>query len=278
MTFCQILNHCLMKNLIYKYFRINHYLYDTLISNQLYFSSIEQFNDPYDCHMALFDKISEKDFRSYINNTFENGDTREKYMQAFLKNPDEFAKPFIELYNGWLKYIGICCFTKDKDNLLLWSHYADSHKGVCLGFDYNLMKKKFPQFDDINYNDEPFYFDMKNAEKSVSQTVLRKSSHWKYENEIRFLMERSKNVDFYQEALLEVNFGSRCNKRDMMNIQFLISKLNYPNCDFYKSSINQKKYVVEFEKSDINILQKDVLEASKDIRYHRVVNLEELLQ
>lgn len=267
-----------MKNIVYKYFRINQYLYDTLISNQLYFSSISQFNDPYDCHLAILDKISEDDFKIYIEHTIKDADTQKKYMDAFRKNPDEFVKPFIDIYRDWLKYVGICCFTKDKENVLLWSHYADSHRGVCLGFDYNLMKKKFPQYDEVNYNDEPFYFDIKNPSDSVSKTALRKSSDWEYEEEVRFFMERSKNIDFYKDALLEVNFGSRCNKRDMMNIQHLISKLNYSRCEFYKASINQAKYIVEFDKSDIEVLKNDVLKDSEDKRYSQTVNLEHLLK
>ncbi|MFI5416343.1 MAG: DUF2971 domain-containing protein [Nitrososphaerales archaeon] len=267
-----------MKNIVYKYFRINQYLYDTLISNQLYFSSIGQFNDPYDCHIAIFDKISEDDFIVFVENSFKDTETQKKYIDAFRNNPEEFSKQFIEMFKGWLKYLGICCFTKGKENVLLWSHYADSHRGVCLGFDYELMKKKFPQFDAVIYGDEPFYFDIKNPGDSITKTALRKSSNWKYEDEIRFFMERSKNIDFFQEALLEVNFGSRCNKREMMNIQYLISKLNYPNCAFFKASINQSKYTVEFDKSDINVLKKEVLKDSEEIRYAQTVNLEHLLK
>lgn len=266
-----------MISIVYKYFRINQYLYDTLISNQLYFSSIGQFNDPYDCHLAILDKITEDDFKTFLKVAFKDADTQTKYLEAFRKKPDEFVEPFIGMYRGWLKYVGICCFTKGKENVLLWSHYADSHRGVCLGFDFELMKKKFPQYDEVNYNDEPFYFDIKNPSDSVSKTALRKSSNWKYEDEIRFFMERSKNIDFYQEALVEVNFGSRCDKRDMLNIQYLISKLNYPRCEFYKASIDQGKYVVKFEKSDIEVLKKEVLKDSEDIRYSLTVNLENLL-
>jgi hypothetical protein len=33
------------------------------------------------------------------------------------------------------KEIGLLCFSRSWDNLLLWSHYAASHTGFCLGFD-----------------------------------------------------------------------------------------------------------------------------------------------
>src|SRR5260370_34750674 len=29
----------------------------------------------------------------------------------------------------------ILCFSRNWDNLLLWSHYGASHTGICLGFD-----------------------------------------------------------------------------------------------------------------------------------------------
>lgn len=174
--------------------------------------------------------------------------------------------------------MGICCFTKSKENILLWSHYADSHKGVCLGFDYDILKKNFPQYDDVDYNDEPFYFDIKNGSESIGKTALRKSSDWKYEDEVRFFMERRKSVSFYHDALLEVNFGSRCKSRDMLNVQHLISKFSYPNCNFYQSTINQKKYSVEFQDLDIERLTKEVLKDSESKPYSHSVNLERLLE
>jgi len=30
---------------------------------------------------------------------------------------------------------GLLCFTKSWHNPVLWSHYADKHRGLCLGFD-----------------------------------------------------------------------------------------------------------------------------------------------
>ena len=46
------------------------------------------------------------------------------------------------------------CFSKRNDSILMWSHYADSHKGVCFEFDYEspyfydvLYENKIPEFD-----------------------------------------------------------------------------------------------------------------------------------
>jgi hypothetical protein len=30
---------------------------------------------------------------------------------------------------------GLLCFSESWDHLLMWSHYANKHQGICLGFD-----------------------------------------------------------------------------------------------------------------------------------------------
>ncbi|MCB0495103.1 MAG: DUF2971 domain-containing protein [Cyclobacteriaceae bacterium] len=265
------------KGNIYKFFGINQYLYDILISNQLYFASIKQFNDPYDCHLTFPAQITLKDFKVYVNSFIKAEDIRSKYIKAFKKNPEKFFSPFKGLFKEFLDYHGICSFSKIKENLLLWSHYADSHKGVCLAFDYNLITEQFKQFDDVEYNDDPFLFDIKDANNSISKTVLRKSKDWEYEKEIRFVMERSKSAAFNMNALREINFGSRCSKRNMLNIIYLIKKLGYRKCKFLKAEINNTNYSVLFEEIDFENLKKEVLEDSKEKRFKQNFDLSHLL-
>src|SRR2546429_474927 len=33
------------------------------------------------------------------------------------------------------KWCGVLCFSRDWQNAMLWSHYGDKHKGICLGLD-----------------------------------------------------------------------------------------------------------------------------------------------
>jgi len=35
--------------------------------------------------------------------------------------------------------LGIACFSECKDSVLMWSHYADMHKGICLEYDTNIL-------------------------------------------------------------------------------------------------------------------------------------------
>lgn len=100
-------------------------------------------------------------------------------------------------------YVGTyaACFSTENDSVLMWAHYADSQKGICIAYDFNqweetaLQRKLlFP----VAYSDIPV--DVSNlvdnqkgkiAEYPVDEAVLcaalNKSNIWKYENEWRMV-------------------------------------------------------------------------------------------
>ena len=49
--------------------------------------------------------------------------------------------------------IGICSFSQDNLNRLLWSHYADGDRGVCIGLETALDSECFPKLEVVNYVD-----------------------------------------------------------------------------------------------------------------------------
>lgn len=266
-----------METTIYKYFRVNEFLFDTLISNELYFSSISQFNDPYDCYFTGISKIPVEDFKVFLKNSNISQDLHNKYLHALQSHPQELSKQLSKLFINQLNYIGICCFSKVKNNLLMWSHYAESHKGVVLGFDFDILKRMWHQFEDVNYQNEPYLFDIKDINSSLDNTVLRKSTDWEYEKEVRFIMERTKNVAFNKNALTEINFGTGCSKRNIMNLHFLISQIGYGNCKFNTSVLNINDYKIEFEKLDVEKLRSDIMEQNKKRPFKGSINLEHIL-
>lgn len=52
--------------------------------------------------------------------------------QIYASTHEKFCKEFQE-------HIGISCFTEDCSNILMWSHYSDGHKGICLEYDVSLF-------------------------------------------------------------------------------------------------------------------------------------------
>jgi hypothetical protein len=89
---------------------------------------------------------------------------------------------------------GVLCFSEDKADVLLWAHYADRHKGICLGFDVPESEGKF---EPVEYVAERFPFpEPEQLERQLldqnpvfTRTLLfTKSEAWKYEKEWRVFL------------------------------------------------------------------------------------------
>ena len=82
---------------------------------------------------------------------------------------------------------GVLCLSAVRDDILMWSHYADFHRGVCLEFDgaAKLMQHAFP----VSYSKErPSIHMIRDSNETAMEKSLRtKSDHWKYEREWRLL-------------------------------------------------------------------------------------------
>lgn len=112
---------------------------------------------------------------------------------------------------------GICCFSTTYSSPLLWSHYGDQHRGICIG--YGLNRRPKPEMHGVVYGGsrsvrtsvliDALVKEEPNAKKKLDQDVLlRKARGWNYEKEYRLL-----GVQGDQDSpllLKEVTFGLRC--------------------------------------------------------------------
>ncbi|HMD75822.1 MAG TPA: DUF2971 domain-containing protein [Terracidiphilus sp.] len=126
---------------------------------------------------------------------------------------------------GWAKKLnerhGLLCFSTSWKNPLMWSHYGDRHKGMCLGFDVqdSILKKiiytrrRIPlaKWKNVGGADPP-----KELEDSLFVT---KYAAWRYENEQRMVIpldKLTKEGDLYfmpfdgTLKLVEIIAGHRC--------------------------------------------------------------------
>lgn len=111
---------------------------------------------------------------------------------------------------------GICCFSTTYSNPLLWSHYADQHNGICIG--YNLDRLPKPILHKVEYGGnrmvntsvvaKALSGDDGAKKKLDSSVLLRKAPSWRYENEWRLFG----NIGTHEStlALKDITFGLRC--------------------------------------------------------------------
>lgn len=110
------------------------------------------------------------------------------------KNVRKVASNFKRLHD---KTTGLLCFSQDWRNPVVWSHYADRHAGVCLGFD--LAKGTFEH---VNYEDERLREELPDELKSVEipdklreQLACTKSHYWRYEEEVRIFISLKSAIE-----------------------------------------------------------------------------------
>ena len=82
---------------------------------------------------------------------------------------------------------GLLCFSRAWSNPVLWTHYADRHRGVCLGFDisdthvreitYTPARIPFPQDLDASGEEQGLRW--------ADRLLFTKFEDWRYEDEIR---------------------------------------------------------------------------------------------
>lgn len=93
------------------------------------------------------------------------------------------------LKSGLAKYMGILCFSASWQNPVQWGHYADRHRGLCLGFDVSgeLHKVKYVKRR-LRPNPRALEAGGAGAEAHVRRLITTKFRHWRYENEHRLFV------------------------------------------------------------------------------------------
>jgi len=133
-------------NSLFRFYKIDSdrikYLEHFFIDRKLYHPCPSQFNDPFEC--ALNFSLPEEpervhNIRLHLIKRFRQKGYKEIEAEEIASNNMKDPKHFREILRDSTKQtfdeMRICSFTTQKDNLLFWSHYADSHKGFCVEFD-----------------------------------------------------------------------------------------------------------------------------------------------
>jgi hypothetical protein len=163
-------------------------------------------------------------------------------------------------YDIFLKDIGLYCLSEIRDDILMWSHYANGHRGLCLEFDTSIKLKDiystgqaknviFGQAQKVNYSFEyPSVNIMNFGSEEYSKALLTKSNHWEYEKEWRIISPKDKGGPglyyFQPELLTGVILGALISPEHKKLILDWTS--NYPSKILvYEARISNTKYELE---------------------------------
>ncbi len=106
------------------------------------------------------------------------------------------------------KRFGLLCFSRNWNNPVQWSHYADRHRGICLGFEVpdHLLKPVAYAPRRLLWNRSSVLNDPEVGERFLEDILSTKFSHWRYEQEMRLFVQLDPSTE--QGGLYFYNFSS----------------------------------------------------------------------
>jgi hypothetical protein len=179
-----------------------------LQNKRLKLSTIDDLNDPFDlCPIDTTDPVISKAVDAVI--------TRFRQMAAIL------------------------CFSRNWDNLLLWSHYGDSHKGICLGFDIPDGSLGENYDTDVLY--QPSLLQIRRPEDVnldlASRLHRTKHESWSYEQEVRMFVGLNdppdakglRWIEFGPNLVLkEIIIGAQCDPKVSKEVEEVVKTYGAP--------------------------------------------------
>ena len=197
-----------------------------LAHRQIRFSSPTWFNDPFDCKVPSSHDVSDATLEAWLRARCwrEIGSEIEENSGFLAENPPDFDTRVAQRYDAlwpnhhrivnadvavfqqYFNNCGVLSLSERCDDILLWSHYADGHQGVCLCFQRDALN--FPQDPDLkppkqNVFQPPEKMSYPGSYPTASFVssppwewyrawMLTKSAHWCYEREWRVILQPKK--------------------------------------------------------------------------------------
>ena len=188
---------------LYKFYAFNKYSLSVLINKKVRFSKPAKLNDPFDIDIDFTYPITLSNFRYMIkvlkSQKGISKERLEKLKELEQNIPDQNAlnqmsKAMNKKFRDDRKNWGVFCMCESPKSILMWSHYADHHKGFCIQFVRSPENKlgDIEMTRPVSYSCEypsPDPYIESGMEKIYDELFFTKAKGWEYEKEWRMLNE-----------------------------------------------------------------------------------------
>ena len=196
-------------------------------------------------------------------------------------NIQKIKKMIVEtLFEKINKEIGLISLTKNPTSMLMWSHYADAHRGLVIEFDETdplIRKSKPSKWDGIEkikyvrkrpivkvHFENPTEEEMSKFGKSL---FFKKNRDWEYEKECRVLKplritEKTGKFDkegyeiclisFASKAIKSIILGARTNDQNVLILLYLLKSKNLNHVKVKQANISKTTYSLRLKRLTTN--------------------------
>jgi hypothetical protein len=205
----------------YKYRALNENTFKILKDDLVWLADIETLNDPFDENNFLRGNFSDPEFPNQFKTTFGKNITPHE-INEIINSSDPYTiysnicktKGVIlnvsrknlsektniiwhENRNEEKKLIRICSFSECNDSLLMWAHYSNEHKGICIEYDFNDSAEIRPFLQPVFYSNIMLKINSSLQMDTINNVMasICKAEDWNYEKEWRLTFFTKKQID-----------------------------------------------------------------------------------
>jgi hypothetical protein len=181
---------------------------------------------------------------------------RQKKADLLHKTPDQIIREVNAAHQRTIEAIGVCSFAGDPKNILMWSHYANDHEGVCFQFDTARDPSTFVLAMRVDYSSEyPVINWIADIADQLKARITRKHEGWSYEKERRIVIPNGPRtyLPFEPMALTGLIFGCRSSDATRQTIARLLaerSAARLPPVKIYDATKHTSKYALLVKRAD----------------------------
>ena len=246
---------------LYKFRAFNDQSLSILIDAEIFCAAPINLNDPFDSQINV-----QASLRAALEWILQQ---EPKYSRSYKEALEILSTGGANQMIERVLHVGICSFSTLSNNTLMWSHYADQHRGFCIGINPHLignnggLNSHFPDHvgsRPVTYtNGNPMVPRMQLINSSSFANISAKpdarneppagniiyhgseaalcTKHlaWSYESEVRLIhSEGQSSVPIKPESIQEIVFGCRMPERHRKTLRKIASSCGLSNARFFE--------------------------------------------
>jgi hypothetical protein len=254
---------------------------DTIFRNRVRFARLSELNDPFEGRPFMVPRHADPTlqaaelYRSLLDDAHREGlrgedaERQARFETATILSPVLTQQTRQELLRQTLdESFWVYCVSATREPILMWSHYAEGHKGIVLHFDARAVP--FDRPFQVHYSDRYPEYPYPAAEATATEEITRamlyaKSAGWYYEEEYRAirvlapgsalqLAWRGMGVDWDGQtailpdtALVGITLGAAMPKNISDELKSELRDRR-PTLELWRATVNARRYGLYFER------------------------------
>ncbi len=239
---------------LYEYMPLEGIYTDTFEARSLYVPDPKKFNDPFDCWAYIdSESMSPEEYSCFLRqfsksmNVKFGEDAIEKMTRDYESkgNGSLFLGELRDAFKSVAEALGVLCFSSEWNSFLMWSHYARSHSGICIGYKRNGLRIKggseeaLPiQYKNPAIHLQKIFHDPSGliTDETAIEFLRTKIQDWEYESEWRLITSKElsgKRIKWNKcgAEVVEVIFGLKTPQEEIEKFVILLRKMRLKvNC------------------------------------------------